>query len=62
MGIILKRQDQSLWKTNYFNIRNMFYKKNYTPSCLIALAASVTACSGPSTDARPNIVMILAGF
>ena len=38
----------------------MLYNKNYTSSCLIAIAASITACSGPSTGTKPNIVMILA--
>ncbi|MBW6500215.1 MAG: arylsulfatase [Bacteroidales bacterium] len=38
----------------------MLNKNNCNPSCLIALAASITACSGPSADTKPNIVMILA--
>ena len=45
---------------NYVNLINMFDKKNYTPSCLIALAATVSACTGFSEIRKPNIVIILA--
>ncbi len=38
----------------------MLNKNNFNPYCLFALAASVTACSGPPESAKPNIVMILA--
>lgn len=38
----------------------MLSKNNFNPTCLLVLAASVTACSGPSADTKPNIIMILA--
>jgi arylsulfatase A len=38
----------------------MLYQKSLSPSWLLALAATVSACSGHSENSKPNIVILLA--
>lgn len=41
-------------------IKKMLSSKSCTPSCLLLFAATVAACTGPSDNRKPNMVIILA--